>query len=206
MTNVPNRILRRLDDGRLVFRLHLRAKAVVLTDGECERVQRMSKWSTLLQVFLTLAMVLSAWLAYASPPLRTIAGAVAIFLLLAVILIERGYARAMASILDRAPVSVADNLKPLPSWGELAGLLFRQFLSAIGDRELRNLLFVISLIFLAALWQILTSAIGFPDAGLKMSMREITLVLLIGPLCFTGLFAERRRRLAEKQKSEKTEP
>jgi len=206
MTNVPNRILRRLDDGRLVFRLHPRAKAVVLTDDECERVNRMSKWSTLLQVFLTLAMVLSALLAYASPPLRMIAGAVAIFLLLAVMLIERGYARAMASILDRVPISVADNMKPVPSWSELAAAHFLQFLAAISDWKLRNLLFGLSLIFLAAVWQVLANVIGIQDAGLKMSLYEILAVLLCSPLLFMVLFAERRRRLTEKQTAEKAEP
>ncbi|MCJ8054064.1 hypothetical protein GB928_007805 [Shinella curvata] len=206
MTSVPNRILRRLDDRRVVFRLHPRAKAVVLTDDECARVQRMSKWSTLLQVFLTLAMALSALLAYASPPLRTMAGAVAIFLLFAVILIERGYARAMASILDRAPVSAVDNMSPLPSWGELAAMHFKLLLGAISDWKLRNFLVVLPLVFLAAVWQVLANVIGIQDAGLKMSMRELMLVLLCCPLLFMVLFAERRRRLAEKQTAEKTEP
>lgn len=204
MTSVPNRILRRLDERRVVFRLHPRAKAVVLTDDECERVQRLSKWSTVLQVFVTLVMALSSLLAYASPPLRTIAGTVAVFLLLAVILIERGYARAMASILDRSPVSAADNMSPLPSRGELVAMSFNVLLTAISDRELRNFLFGLSLVFLAAVWQILAEAIGIQDAGLKMSMRKLVFVLLCCPLLFIVLFAERRRRLAEKQAAEKT--
>ncbi|MGQ3294106.1 MAG: hypothetical protein ACT6U0_18085, partial [Shinella sp.] len=126
MTQIPSRILRRLDDGRVVYRLHLRAKAVVLTSAECERVEGMAKWSYFLQVFLALGIWLSAAVAFFNPSIRLFAIALTLILLVVVTLVERGYTRAMASILDRAPVSATDNVEPRPSIAQIARLIARQ--------------------------------------------------------------------------------
>lgn len=203
MMQVPNRILRRLDDRRVVFRLHDWAKAVILTDGECERVQRMVWWSTALQVVLTLAMGLSALAAYVSLPLRSFAIALALVLLIVVVLIERGYARAIASVLDRAPLSVADNVKPPPSASQFIFTPLKRLLFAISDRKLRNLLVQFVVLLLATLWRIFADVLGIDSPQPKMSTFQIALFLLISPLGLKVVLAERRRRAAEKQIAEK---
>lgn len=99
MTQIPSRILRRLDDGRVVYRHCLQAKAVVLTRADCERVEGMARWSQILQIFLALGICLSAAVAIFNPPIRSSAIALTLILLVVVTLVERGYTRAIVSIL-----------------------------------------------------------------------------------------------------------
>ena len=202
MTQIPSRILRRLDDGRVVYRLHLRAKAVVLTNAECERVEGMAKWSYILQMFLALGICLSAAVAFFNPPIRPFAIALTLTLLVVVTLIERGYTRAMASILDRAPVSATDNVEPRPSIAQIARLIARQLLSAISDRRLRNLMIGLGAVLLAALWRVVADVLGIDSPQPEMSGFHVVLFLLVCPLALHVLFAERRRRATEKRKAE----
>ncbi|MGQ3212197.1 hypothetical protein [Shinella sp.] len=202
MTQIPSRILRRLDDGRVVYRLHLRAKAVVLTSAECERVEGMAKWSYFLQVFLALGIWLSAAVAFFNPSIRLFAIALTLILLVVVTLVERGYTRAMASILDRAPVSATDNVEPRPSIAQIARLIARQFFSAISDRRLRNLMIGLGAVLLAALWRVVADVLGIDSPQPAMSGFHVVLILLVCPLALHVLFAERRRRATEKRKAE----
>lgn len=199
MSQIPSRILRRLDDGRVVYRRHLRAKAMVLTSVECERVEAMAKRSHVLQVLLSLGMCLAVVLAFFNPPIRSFAIALSIVLLAVVTLVERSYTRAMTSILDRAPVSAADNVEPRPSIAQIVVLISRQLLSAISDRQLRNLIFGLSLALLASVWKVVASIFGINSQLPEMGVSQTLLFLLVCPLLLRVLFAERQKRAMEKR-------
>jgi hypothetical protein len=202
MTQIPSRILRRLDDGRVVYSHHLRAKAVVLTTADCERVEGMARWSQILQIFLALGICLSAAVAIFNPPIRSSAIALTLILLVVVTLVERGYARAIVSILDRAPVSAADKVEPSPSTAQVARSIARQLLSAISDRKLRNLMIGLSAVLLATLWRVIADVFGIDSPQPEIDGSGVTLFLLVCPLALYVLFTERRRRATEKRKTE----
>lgn len=202
MTNVPNRILRRLDDGRFVYRHHLRAKAVMLTSADCERVEGMARWSQILQIFLALGICLSAAVAILNSPIRSSAIALTLILFIVVTLVERGYTRAIVSILDRAPVSAADKVEPSPSTAQVARSIASQLLSAISDRKLRNLMIGLSALLLATLWRVIADALGIDSPQPEIDGFGGMLFLLVCPLALYVLFAERRRRATEKRKAE----
>lgn len=202
MTQIPSRILRRLDDGRVVYRHHLQAKAVVLTNADCERVEGMARWSQILQIFLALGICLSAAVAIFNPPIRSFAIALTLILLVVVTLVERGYTRATVSILDRAPVSAADKVEPRPSTAQIFISIARQLLSGISDRKLRNLMIGFGALLLATLWRVTADALGIDSPQPEIDGFGAMLFLLVCPLALYVLFTERRRRATEKRKTE----
>lgn len=198
MNQIPRRLVRRLDDGRAIYRPHQRAKAVILSSAEYERVEGMALRSHVLQVVFALAICLAAAVAFASPPMRSFAVAIAALLVVAVWLIERRHTRAMRLVLDRAPVSVADNLEPHPSIAQRVMSLYRFVLSGMGDRQLRSLTLGLGLLFLASVWSLVSDFFGIDNSKRGFHPLNAILLILLCPVALKALRAERRRRDFEK--------
>lgn len=133
-SRLVRRLVRRLDDGRVVYRLNQRAAAVVLSEAEYEVVERLSARNTLVGTVFGLGIGLSMLLGLhlynsgvATAGLIAVSWVALAFL---ATFVEKRLASRVSAILEAAPISALDQLSTVQSRLEATGLVATQALRA----------------------------------------------------------------------------
>ncbi|MBD9374205.1 hypothetical protein IB238_16405 [Rhizobium sp. ARZ01] len=200
MTKLPSRIVRRLDDGRVVYRRHLRAKAVVLSEADHQAVETLGQRKSLSAAAIALLMLIS-FLLYrqGALPAPLAALCAAVFFSLS-FLAEAVWGRRQNAILDTAPLFEGEGLEPMPSMLDLIRTAPTDLLRTIDNRGLRSGIILFGATLFASLFvlwkQIEGSNPTVPDT------HPVVLVLMaaVSAMALRAVLKERRRRKAEKSR------
>ncbi|MCQ4631254.1 hypothetical protein GB927_014465 [Shinella sp. CPCC 100929] len=202
MTKFPGRLVRRLDDGRVVYRLHLRAKAVVLSEVEFQAVERLVLRRWLIGVISGIGILLSVLLSlhlYRHGIVSSVVLVifVAVLVVLATIAEKRLLTRANA-MLDAAPVSAADRLEAVPSQIKALRIILRNSIVRAPRLVFWALLLYLGITFFGALFALVEQVRG--KAQIAPDIHPAILVTLSATYGLCLLLVLRARRAAEHER------
>ena len=198
MTRTHQRLVRQFDEAHVVYRLHLRAKAVVLNQVEYELVEKLFLRRLLIGVMSALAIILGLLLSFHLYrrdvfPLAVFICLVAVLMWLATVLDEKLMVR-ISAILDAAPISAEDNNERVPSRLEAYRLALTSELHNASSNAIWHMIIHSALILFACLF-----VLAKQMQGTDPTVPDTHPVILAMGASISGLFLhivlrERRRR------------
>lgn len=197
MTKPADRRLRRLDDGRIVYRLHPRAKAMLLSEAEYDFVEHLVLRKTLfgalscVAVFGSTLLCLHLWSKWAVSPVPLIAF-LALLICLVIVVDQRLIAR-LNTILDAAPLSMEDRLEARSSRLQVFQSALKNSLRRAPPLVIWSLVLKLIVILLWSLFVLMKQTAGKDSAASDIHPIILVATAVIAGLCLRAVLRERRR-------------
>lgn len=188
-----NRVLRRLDDGRVVFRLHPFAIPVLLSETDHQAVEALILRRFLCVVFLGLLLFALLVLYFQQVIPLVIALASGAFIMGVSVVVEAACGRPLRVLLNAAPIAEAEMPEHRPSIVEILGSRPRHVLRVLDDKALRSGIILFGCVFPSCGFVLVMRILGirpYPETNPAILM----LLLILSGVGLWFLIQERRRR------------
>lgn len=200
MTKLPSRLVRRLADGRVVYRRLPRAKAVILSEADYQAVETLGQRKSLSAVAIAFSMLIS-FLLYRQgvlpAPFAAISAA-AVFSLS--FLAEAVWGRRQNAILDAAPLFEGEGLEPVPSRLDLILSAPTLLLGAMDNKGLRSGIILFGGILFASLFVLWKQIEGSDPTVPDTHPVALVLAAIASAIALRAHLKERQRRKAEQSR------
>ncbi|MDR6755167.1 hypothetical protein J2Y48_000440 [Mycoplana sp. BE70] len=200
MTKLPSRLVRRLDDGRVVYRRLPRAKAVILSEADYQAVETLGQRKSLSAVAIAFSMLIS-FLLYRQgvlpAPFAAISAA-AVFSLS--FLAEAVWGRRQNAILDAAPLFEGEGLEPVPSRLDLILSAPTLLLRTMDNKGLRSGIILFGGILFASLFVLWKQIEGSDPTVPDTHPVALVLAAIASAIALRAHLKERQRRKAEQSR------